>query len=69
MIIHKHIGINNCFFMKVELNSHLISRIENWFNNGCKDEAKELLNEVANVIKIERAEYKDHIEDLVDSIS
>ena len=55
--------------MKIELNSHLISRIENWFNNGCKDEAKELLNEVANVIKTERVEYKDHIEDLVDSIS
>ena len=55
--------------MKIELNSHLISRIENWFNNDCKDEAKELLNEVANAIKTERAEYKDHIEDLVDSIS
>ena len=37
--------------MKVELNSHLISRIENWFSNGCKDEAKELLNEVVNAIK------------------
>ena len=55
--------------MKIELNSHLISRIENWFNNDCKDEAKELLNEVANAIKTEKAEYKDHIEDLVDSIS
>ena len=55
--------------MKIELNSRLISRIENWFNNGCKDEAKELLNEVANAIKTERTEYKDHIEYLVDSIS
>ena len=55
--------------MKVELNLHLISRIENWFNNDCKDEAKELLNEVANVIKTERVEYKDHIEDLVDGVS
>ena len=55
--------------MKIEFKSHLISRIENWFNNGCKDEAKELLNEVVNVIKTERTEYKDHIEDLVDSIS
>lgn len=55
--------------MKIELNSHLISRIENWFNNSCKDEAKELLNEVANAIKTERVEHKDHIEDLVDSIS
>ena len=55
--------------MKIELNSHLISRIENWFNDGCKDEAKELLNEVANAIKTERAKYKGHIEDLVDSIS
>ena len=55
--------------MKVELNSRLISRIENWFNNGCKDEAKELLTEVSNAIKTERTEYKDHIEDLVDSIS
>ena len=55
--------------MKIELNSRLISRIENWFNNGCKDEAKELLNEVVNVIKTEKAKYKDHIEDLVDSIS
>ena len=55
--------------MKVELNSHLISRIENWFNNGCKDEAKELLNEVANVIKTERAEYENYIENLVDGIS
>ena len=55
--------------MKIELNSHLISRIENWFNNDCKDEAKELLNEVANAIKTEKAEYKDHIEDLVDGVS
>ena len=55
--------------MKVELNSHLISRIENWFNNDCKDEAKELLNEVVNAIKTERTKYKDHIEDLVDGIS
>ena len=55
--------------MKIELNSHLISRIENWFNNDCKDEAKELLNEVVNAIKTERTEYKDHIEDLVDGIS
>lgn len=55
--------------MKIELNSRLISRIENWFNNGCKDEAKELLNEVVNAIKTERTKYKDHIEDLVDSIS
>ena len=55
--------------MKIELNSHLISRIENWFNDGCKDEAKELLNEVVNAIKTERAEHKDHIEDLVDGIS
>lgn len=55
--------------MKVELNSHLISRIENWFNNGCKDEAKELLNEIANAIKSERAEYENRTEDLVDSIN
>ena len=55
--------------MKIELNSRLISRIENWFNNGCKDEAKELLNEVVNAIKTERTECKVHIEDLVDGIS